>query len=119
MEMSFKDSGMLESLLKPKTVAVLGASTNKNKLGYLQVKALLDGGFQGDIYPINPNADRIEGLRCYDSLASVSKQIDLEVFCVSADNAEECMNDCAINKVKTFILFACVLYVADRKKSSN
>src|SRR5699024_11293646 len=60
MEMSFKDSGKLESLLKPKTVAILGASANKNKLGYLQVKALLDGGFQGDIYPINPNADRIE-----------------------------------------------------------
>ena len=104
--MSFKDSGKLESLLKPKTVAILGASANKNKLGYLQVKALLDGGFQGDIYPINPNADRIEGIRCYDSLASVSKQIDLAVFCVSADNAEECLNDCANNKVKSVILFA-------------
>jgi acetyltransferase len=106
MEMSFKNSGMLESLLKPKTVAVLGASSNKNKLGYLQVKALLDGGFQGDIYPINPNADMIEGLRCYDSLASAPKQIDLAVFCVSADSAEECLHDCAKNKVKSVILFA-------------
>nr|WP_245837380.1 acetate--CoA ligase family protein [Virgibacillus phasianinus] len=93
-------------MLKPETVAILGASSNKNKLGYLQVKALLDGGFQGDIYPINPNADMIEGLRCYHSLADVPKQVDLAVFCVSAANAEECLMDCAKNKVKSIILFA-------------
>lgn len=53
----------LEPLLKPKTIAILGASGTKNKLGNLQVKALLDGGFQGDIYPINPKSDVIEGDR--------------------------------------------------------
>lgn len=104
--MSFKDNEKLEALLKPKAVAVLGASANKNKLGYLQVKALLDGGFQGEIYPINPNTDKIEGLRCYDSLASLPAPVDLAVFCVSADSAEECLYDCANNKVKSVILFA-------------
>lgn len=104
--MAVNDSRMLESMLKPKTVAILGASSNKNKLGYLQVKALLDGGFQGEIYPINPNADMIEGLHCYDSLTAVPNQVDLAVFCVSAANAEECLIDCANNKVKSVILFA-------------
>lgn len=96
----------IDALLKPETVAVLGASSNKNKLGYLQVKALLDGGYQGDIYPINPNTEEIEGLKCYESLSKTPKQADLVIFCVSADNVEEALIDCSKNEVKAVILFA-------------
>lgn len=96
----------LEPLLKPKTIAILGASGTKNKLGNLQVKALLDGGFQGDIYPINPKSDVIEGLRCFPSLAEVPKQVELAIFCVSADKVVACLKDCAQNNVKAAIIFA-------------
>lgn len=96
----------IDALLKPKTVAILGASSNQNKLGYLQVKALLDGGYQGDIYPINPNTEEIEELKCYDSLSKVPNQVDLAIFCVSADNAEACLIDAADNGVKAVIIFA-------------
>lgn len=96
----------LEPLFNPTSVAVLGASENKGKIGYMQVKALLDGKFKGDIYPINPKSEMIEGLRCYSSLSEVSKQIDLAIFCVSANRVKSSLEECVRNKVKAAIIFA-------------
>ncbi|WP_342514780.1 acetate--CoA ligase family protein [Sporosarcina sp. FSL K6-1522] len=96
----------LEPLFNPKSVAILGASENKNKLGYLQVKALLDGGFAGDIYPINPRSEKIEGLLCYPSLAEVKTTIDLAIFCLSADRVKQGLLECAENGIKAAVVFA-------------
>lgn len=96
----------LEPLFNPNSVAILGASGNKGKIGNMQVKALLDGNFKGDIYPINPKSEMIEGLRCYSSLSEVSKQIDLAIFCVSADKVKSGLEECARNNVKAAIIFA-------------
>lgn len=96
----------LEPLFNPKTVAIFGASENKNKLGYLQVKALLDGGYKGDIYPINPKSDVIENLTCYPSISEVPKQVDLALFCVSADKVRSCLEECGKAKVKSAVIFA-------------
>ncbi|CAM5702962.1 Acetyl-CoA synthetase OS=Lysinibacillus sphaericus OX=1421 GN=LS41612_12080 PE=4 SV=1 [Lysinibacillus sphaericus] len=56
MKKELKAYETLEPLFNPKSVAVLGASTNPYKIGYIQLKALIDGGFKGDIYPINPKS---------------------------------------------------------------
>ncbi|ASN06161.1 acetate--CoA ligase family protein [Virgibacillus necropolis] len=96
----------LEPLFNPNSVAILGASENKRKLGYMQVKALLDGGFKGEIYPINPRSQVIEGLECFQTLSDVPKQIDLAIFCVGADKVKVCLEECAENKVKAAIIFA-------------
>lgn len=96
----------LEPLFNPDSVAILGASENKGKLGYMQVKALLDGGFKGEIYPINPRSEVIEGLECFQTLSDVPKQIDLAIFCVGADKVKACLEECAQNKIKAAIIFA-------------
>ena len=96
----------LEPLFNPKSVAILGASENKNKLGYLQVKALLDGGFAGDIYPINPRSEKIEGLLCYPSLSAVETKIDLAIFCLSADRVKQGLLECAENGITAAVVFA-------------
>lgn len=96
----------LGPLFNPETVAILGASENKNKLGYLQVKALLNSGFKGDIYPINPKSEVIEGLMCYPSLSEVPKQVDLVFFCVSASKVKSCLEECGKGKVKAAVIFA-------------
>src|SRR5699024_8239408 len=57
-------------------------------------------------YPINPGRDTIIDLQCYKSLSEVPKQVDLVVFCVSADKVEQCLIDCGKNGVKAAILFA-------------
>src|SRR5690625_7790300 len=96
---------LIDALLKPKTVAILGASSNQNKLGCLQVQALLDGGFQGDIYPINPNTEEIAGLKCYESLSKLPKEVDLSIFCIITNNVEALLRDAVKNKVNQVILF--------------
>ncbi|MEK4029182.1 acetate--CoA ligase family protein [Pseudobacillus sp. FSL P4-0506] len=96
----------LESLFYPRSVAVLGASKNPNKLGYIQMKALIDGKFSGEIFPINPKSTEIEGLPCYSSITDVPKPVDLAIFCVSANQIQQSLEECAQKKVKAAIIFA-------------
>lgn len=96
----------LEQLFNPRSVAVLGASASKGKLGYMQVKALVDGKFTGEIYPINPRVQEIEGLKCYLSLLSIPNEVDLVIFCLAADRVKEGLEDCARKNVKAAIIFA-------------
>src|SRR5699024_12540373 len=66
----------------------------------------MDGEYEEEIYTINPGRDTIIYLQCYKSLSEVPKQVDLVVFCVSADKVEQCLIDCGKNGVKEAILFA-------------
>ena len=59
---------MLETLLYPKAVAVIGASRNPDKVGYAVVANLVNSGFKGPIVPVNPEAKEILGLKCYKSI---------------------------------------------------
>lgn len=96
----------LEPLFNPRSVAVLGASATKYKIGNLQVKTLLDGKFIGEIYPINPKAKEIEGLKCYPSLSDVPNDIDLAIFCLNADQVQQGLEECAKKNVKAAIIFS-------------
>lgn len=96
----------LERLFHPRTIAVYGASENKNKIGYLQLKALMDGGFEGDIYPIHPHSKEIEGLACYPSVKDVPNEVDLVILCVGINQVENCLIESAENGAKAAIVFA-------------
>ena len=74
---------MLEKMFYPASVAVIGASKEHGKVG----RAVLDNlvaGFKGRIYPINPKADEIDGLKCYPSVLDVPGEIDLAVIVIPA-----------------------------------
>ena len=60
---------MLETLLYPKAIAVIGASRNPDKVGYAVMANLVNNGFKGPIVPVNPDGGEILGLKCYKSLA--------------------------------------------------
>jgi len=73
---------MLESLFSPKTVAVIGASRTPGKVGHEVVKNLIEGGFDGEIVPVNPGAEDILGLKCHGDLKSYGGGIDLSVIAI-------------------------------------
>ena len=73
---------MLESLLYPKAVAVMGASRTPGKVGYAVVANLIQGGFEGDIVPVNPSGGEMLGQKFYTSLEEYGKPIDLSVIAV-------------------------------------
>ncbi|MBL7076419.1 MAG: acetate--CoA ligase family protein [Kiritimatiellae bacterium] len=73
---------MLEALLKPDAVAVIGASKSPGKVGHEILANLVEGGYEGEIVPINPTSTEVLGLPCYPDLKSSGKKIDLSVIAV-------------------------------------
>ncbi len=73
---------MLEAFFNPKSIAVIGASENPQKLGYQVLSNVISSGFKGAIYPINPKSQQISGLKCYASVLDVPEAIDLVVIVV-------------------------------------
>ncbi len=80
---------MLESLLYPQSVAVIGASRTPGKIGYEVLRNLIEGGFKGEIVPINPNADSLQNLKCYPDLKTYGKKIDHSFIAVPAGEVKE------------------------------
>lgn len=74
----------LDKILMPESVAVIGASTDPFKWGYMLLNAVKQSGFEGDIYPINPKADEIQGLKCYASVRDVPGDVDMALVVVPA-----------------------------------
>jgi acetate---CoA ligase (ADP-forming) len=72
----------LRPLFEPAAVAVVGASRRPQSIGHRVLRALIAAEFKGAIYPINPHADDIEGMRCYASLADIPRGADLAVIAV-------------------------------------
>ena len=99
-------NAQLESLLHPKTVAVLGASQDTNKLVGKPIFFLQQHKFGGKVYPINPKYREISGLPCYPSLAQVPGEIDAVIIGLPAECVLDAVKECADRKVKSVIVFA-------------
>ena len=68
---------MLDSLFRPRSVAVIGASTKDLSIGNRVIKNLVDFGFTGAIYPVNPSADEVRGNKAYKSILDCPDNIDV------------------------------------------
>jgi acetyl coenzyme A synthetase (ADP forming)-like protein len=74
----------MNRIMKPKAVAVIGASAENGKIGNSVMKNLINGGYQGAIYPIHPSAEAIMGKKAYKSVKDVPGEIDIAVFAIPA-----------------------------------
>jgi acyl-CoA synthetase (NDP forming) len=74
----------MNRIMKPDAVAVIGASNESGKIGNSVMKNLINGGYQGEIYPIHPSADSIMGKKAYKSVKDVAGVIDVAVFAIPA-----------------------------------
>lgn len=84
----------LERFFSPKSVAIVGASRQKNKVGYEILANMIGAGYKGKIYPVNPQADTIEGLKCYPDLQSIGQVPELVVIIVPAKIVPAVMQQC-------------------------
>lgn len=73
---------MLEAFFKPSSVAIVGASTSPGKLGYTVLANVIESGFKGNIYPINPKASQIQGCKAYASVMDLPEVPDLAVIVI-------------------------------------
>lgn len=90
----------LNCLMRPKSVAIVGASTQPGKIGYTVVENLIKGGYEGKLYPINPLAEDILGLPCYASVTAVPETVDLAVITVPVKFVAQVMEECGQKGIK-------------------
>jgi acetyltransferase len=93
-----------ESFFNPKSVAMVGVSHHKGKVGYEILANMVAAGYEGKIFPVNPQADMIEGFKCYPDLQSIGEVPELVVIIVPAKVVPEIMRQCAKIKVKSVII---------------
>ena len=86
---------MLEGFFTPSSIAVVGASRTPGKVGYDILKNLIDAGFAGPIYPINPKTDEVLGRKCYPGLSSVGEPIGLAIVVIPAWLVLDAVDQCA------------------------
>lgn len=98
------DSSKLDGLMRPKSIAIVGASTDPTKIGYTVVNNIIKGGYTGKIYPINPKAESILGLKSYPSLMDVPDDIDAAVVTVPAKLVVSVVEDAGKKGVKGLIV---------------
>jgi acetyltransferase len=90
----------LRPFFAPRSIAVVGASSTRGKAGYFLFRNLLEGGYQGRLYPINPGSKRVLGCRTYSSIRDVPERVDLAFLIVSGAHVMQVLQDCANRRVK-------------------
>jgi acetyltransferase len=94
----------INGLLRPKGIAVIGASDKPGKIGHTVVKNLIEGGYEDGIYPVNPKADEILGLKVYKSVLDVPGQVEAAAITVPAKFVKGVVQECGEKGVKGLII---------------
>jgi acetate---CoA ligase (ADP-forming) len=96
----------LKAALDPRSIAIIGASENPNKVGGRPVHYLDKFGFKGKIFPINPSRPEVQGYKCYKSLDDLPEAPEMVIVAVAGDNAIGVVEDCAAHGVKIAVVMA-------------
>ena len=94
----------MRRIMQPDAVAVIGASAEAGKIGNSVMKNLIDGGYEGALYPIHPKADVILDHNCYASVVDVPGDIDIAIFCIPARFVAGVLVECGRKKIPGAIL---------------
>ena len=110
----------LDALFHPSSAAIVGASLNIMSGGYNFTRFLIDHGFKGRIYPVNPKLDEIFGLKVYPSLRDIPEsEVDYVISCVSAERVLKLLEDCKAKNVKLVHLFTGIMSETGREKETR
>jgi len=96
---------MLEKMFNPESVAVIGASQAKGKVGRAVLDNLMDG-YEGKIYPINPKSPEIEGLKCYRTVLDVPGPIDMAVIVIPAKLVPQAARECGEKGIRYLVIIS-------------
>ncbi len=94
----------LDIFFKPKSVAVIGASRNPERVGHVILKRMIEIGYPGKVYPVNPRADEILGVKCYSSVSDIPEEIELAVIALRADLTPAALEEAAKKGAKGAIV---------------
>jgi acyl-CoA synthetase (NDP forming) len=96
----------LDALMGPRSIAIIGASQDATKIGGRPVDLLRRHGYAGQIYPVNPRAATVQGLKAYASLDQLPEAPDLAIVAVDAEKAPDAVEQCAGRGVRSVVVFS-------------
>lgn len=96
----------MESFFSPRSVAFVGASNNKQKWGGIVFRNLRAGGFEGDIYPVNPKESEVQRYKAYPSVSAIPGDVDLAIFTIPAKLMVDSISDCVSKGVKAGLVIS-------------
>ncbi|MHC1727768.1 MAG: acetate--CoA ligase family protein [Syntrophobacteraceae bacterium] len=99
-------SSKLGFFFNPASIAVIGASDNPGKYGHEILKNLIEGGYPGTLYPINPKSERILGVQCYKSVKEIPGPVDLAVVIIPAKIVAQAVKECGECGVKGAVVIS-------------
>ncbi len=97
---------MLESFFNPESIAVIGASSDVRKVGHAVLNNLQRFKFQGCLYPVNPAGGEILGLRVYQHISTIGKDVDLAIIIIPAKSVPAALSECALAGIKSAIVIS-------------
>ena len=83
-----------DAIFRPRSVAVVGAGRRRKQIGHEVVRALVEGGFTGPVYPVNPTATVVHSTHCYPKVSAIPGAVDLAIIVVPARFVHEAVRDC-------------------------
>ncbi|MEM4542028.1 MAG: CoA-binding protein [Desulfurococcaceae archaeon] len=95
---------MLNVVLNPRSIAVVGASRTPGKIGYTIMDNLVKYGYKGKLYPVNPYADEIMGFKAYPSVSAIPDDVDVAIIAVPASAVPDVIEDCGRKGVKVAVV---------------
>ena len=105
MDVSADKVDCVRALLRPRSIAVLGASATDGAFGSRLLKAILGWSYQGRVYPVNPRHERLAGRACHPDLASIPEPVDCVAFAIRDDRLPEAMAKAADAGVRAGVVF--------------
>lgn len=96
----------LSPLFSPQGVALIGTSASPNKLSHGILKNMVEGNFQGEIYPVNPKYDQVLGLKCYPEIASLPEPVELAVIALPAPAVRGTIDECGRRGIRSAVIIS-------------
>lgn len=99
-------STMLDAILKPRTIAIIGASRSPNTIGHQLLKNLVRHGFTGAVFPVNPKATSINSIRAVPSISAIGEPVDLAVIVVPKERVHDVIEECGTAGVRGLVVIS-------------
>ena len=96
----------LQEIMSPKSIAIVGASDNKARIGGRPLAHMIEQKYSGGIFPINPNRDTVQGIKAYPSLLDVKDDLDFILVAVPSNIVVSVLQEAVVKKAKTALIFS-------------
>lgn len=96
----------IDKLFNPHSIAVVGASRDTDKVGGVILANILHSKYKGDVYAVNPNANKVQGLKSYSNISQIEGKVDLAVIAIPAKFVSEVLKECGVKGIQNVVIIS-------------